>query len=60
MIFNFNQYITLPDSNPGASMTGTPFCLMVEENRIRAIKPIPWPFAMPSGDNYLFYLLADD
>lgn len=55
--FNFFEYLGAPGGGNGI-WQGTPFTLMVEENRVRAVKVINWgSFTIPSSDSYLFYTL---
>jgi hypothetical protein len=55
--FNMYTYINPSDG----SFFGSPFTLVVQANRCKAVNCIPWGgFNFAAGDNYQFYTLADD
>jgi len=58
----FNNYEYLPVKGGGNGVWfGTPYCLVVQPNRVRAIQVIFWAdFTLPAGDRFLFYTLSQD
>lgn len=56
----FNMYTYIAPSS-GGKFFGSPFTLVVQETRCKAVNCIPWGgFNFESGDRYQFYTLADD
>lgn len=58
----FNDYTYLPAQGGGNGVWyGTPYCLVLEANRVKAVQVINWAnFPLPAGDRFLFYTLAQD
>jgi hypothetical protein len=58
--FDYYDYLPNPTGGNGVYY-GTPFCLVVQQSRVRAIKCIDWTnYSIPSTDRYLFYTLVDE
>jgi len=60
VIFNHYEYLPHP-TEANAVFHGTPYCLVVQATRVKAIQAVSWGnHAFASGDKYLFYTLSQD